>query len=222
MEHGCRRLNGADVQRVARSQCDDHMDVIRETVERESGAISEYDLTRLDAQANRLLSTYESTLSLSPGDVANAIVLSAEEVADYWATLPVGTNMLDVVASVAPPFQRMFVESQRRPNDLLGFESWGVFFEDEGRDADGDWVVVGSLVGEWSKREPVGPVVRWILPLDQNGMLQRGDETGHMSVGGSGRRSSCRSSVTMPCRRAQRFLEPGRVSRAGTRPSGTP
>jgi hypothetical protein len=182
MEHGCRRLNGADVQLVAQSQRDDYMDVIRETILEESGeALPEDQLSRLNTRSIRFLSTYESTLSLSPDDVANATVLSAEEVADYWATLPVGTNILDVVASVAPPFQRMFVESQRRPNDF-GFESWGILFEDEGRDAGEDWVVVGSLVGEWSKREPVGPVVRWILPLDQNGMLKRGDEQGYMSV----------------------------------------
>jgi hypothetical protein len=54
-----------------------------------------------------------------------AIVLSAEEVADYWATLPEGTDMLDLLDCLAPPVERLFVEFQHRPN-WLGLDSWGL------------------------------------------------------------------------------------------------
>jgi hypothetical protein len=37
-----------------------------------------------------------------PQELEGAVVVSAEEVADYWATLPGGTDMIDVLDCLAP------------------------------------------------------------------------------------------------------------------------
>jgi hypothetical protein len=41
--------------------------------------------------------------SLSPDELEDAVVVSAEEVADYWNELPEGADTLDVLDVLAPP-----------------------------------------------------------------------------------------------------------------------
>ena len=44
-------------------------------------------------------------------------VIAADDVAAYATSFPKGTNMADVVSSMAPPFDRFFVEFQKQPNN---------------------------------------------------------------------------------------------------------
>lgn len=39
-----------------------------------------------------------------------------------------------------------------------------------------------DLIGEWRKRRPVGPLVSWVFPLDDEGMLPPGDSQGYGSL----------------------------------------
>ena len=55
-------------------------------------------------------------------------VIAADDVARYCATLPAGTDVSDVVATMAPPFNRFFVDIQDVPNHLDA-SAWGVYVE---------------------------------------------------------------------------------------------
>jgi hypothetical protein len=125
------------------------------------------------------VSKSKSEASLPRAALAGAVVVSAEEVADYWHRLPSGTDMVDIVSCVVPPYDRLFVEFQRRPNKL-GLDSWGVLFLADQRD-DG-WDVEALLIGERRKGHPVGPLMRWLMPLDRQGLLPPGDAEGHGSL----------------------------------------
>ena len=52
-------------------------------------------------------------------------VFAADDVGLYTSSLPKGTNMSDIVASMAPTFDRFFIEFQRIPNEF-GLNGWGV------------------------------------------------------------------------------------------------
>jgi hypothetical protein len=126
--------------------------------------------------ARRHLRSRKSSDVLLVDELEHAVVVSAEEVADYMATLP---DIADVVSSVAPPFERTFLEFQHRSN-VLGFDSWGVLIE--GTPTDDGWHLDAALIGEFKKGKPVGPLVRWAMPLDREGFLRPGDEEGYGSI----------------------------------------
>jgi hypothetical protein len=118
-------------------------------------------------------------------ELDDAVVISAEEVADYFATFPVGSNMLDLLDCLAPPFDRLFVEFQHRPYALLDLESWGLLIagvRHTYEEGDEGWVLGASLIGEWQKGHPVGPIVRWLIPLDERGFPDPGDRLGLGSI----------------------------------------
>jgi hypothetical protein len=71
-----------------------------------------------------------SSSRFDPGGFAEAVVVSAEDVASYWMALPEGTNMLDLLDVLVPPYEKLFVEFQRRPNNRnVDLHSWGVLIE---------------------------------------------------------------------------------------------
>jgi hypothetical protein len=122
MAEGCAALDAARVHEIAVD--DDVRTRIQEEVSRAIGR----DVTDEEASlglrgARQDLRSNKSADVLGRDELEGAIVVSAEEVADYFATLPTGTHITDVVSAVAPPFERVFVEFQRRPNPL-GLESW--------------------------------------------------------------------------------------------------
>lgn len=109
----------------------------------------------------------------------DAVVVSAEDVASYWSLLPVGTDMLDLLDVLVPPYERLFVEFQGQPNIRnVDLNSWGVLIEGGrvegerlvgggGKSSDrGDcrWLVVGSLarlrIPQGGAGRPHGQVVR--------------------------------------------------------------
>jgi hypothetical protein len=149
------------------------------------------DVADVQARVRQALQGAVSTNVLARHQFDDAVVISAEEVADYIATFRDGADLTDIFDRVAPPFPRMFVEFQQRPN-ALNLDSWGILIYGEPYllalerlaevfparvadrlDEDGDgWVLVGAIVGEWRKGHPVGPLGHFIEMLDPGGYLR--------------------------------------------------
>lgn len=170
-------------------------DVVAQVLEEEGREVSEQAVreriqrVRADALETVAIARFD------PGAFDDSVVISAEEVAAYWTTLPVGTDMIDVLDVLAPPHDRLFVEFQHQPNRReISLNSWGVMIEGvrlQGEAAIGaetpalateGWILKASLVCEFRKGEPVGPMAVWVIPLDQHGRPDRGDDEGHGSV----------------------------------------
>jgi hypothetical protein len=89
-----------------------------------------------------------------------------------------------VVSVVAPPFERFFVEFDI-PDSYLGLPAWGVLFtEREPQHEEEGWLMTATLVAEWRRAKPIGPVMEWVIPLDRNGLLFAGDPDGYGSLYG--------------------------------------
>ena len=180
MAHGCEPLNAAQVHQVVMAEIADARPRLQQELSRILGRdATDEDVSVALRNAQRNLRSERSNDVLGEDELEGAVVVSAEEVADHWATFPDGTDTSDVVSTVAPPFERLFVEFQHRPN-LLGLVSWGVLLS--GVRTEEGWHVDAALVGEWRKGEPVGPINRWLIPLDQNGRMRVGDQEGYGSI----------------------------------------
>ena len=110
--------------------------------------------------------------------IAGAPVFAADEIAIYTSSLPVGTNYSDVVASMAPPFDKFFIEFQGVPN-LWDLHAWGVLVtatddpESMLRNGEGDekprWELKLTTFLEREKGKPFGPVARSFVGLAEDG-----------------------------------------------------
>jgi hypothetical protein len=108
-------------------------------------------------------------------------VIAADDVGLYVSALEEGTEMSDVVASMAPPFDQFFIEFQRVPN-ALGLHAWGAHFtavsdpveiaETHPRKNDNRyprWVYVIQTYLEKRKGEPCGPAAIYLCGLAEDG-----------------------------------------------------
>lgn len=108
-------------------------------------------------------------------------IFAADEVGAYCEELPVGTRVTDIVTTVAPPFERYWIEFQGVPN-ALELNSWGWLFEQitpEGEeDPEVGWHLSARWVIERDKNKPIGPVMNMVYALDRQGrlMTKEGDE----------------------------------------------
>ena len=105
-------------------------------------------------------------------------IFAADEVALYVNTLPQGTEFKDVVASMAPPFDKFFIEFQEVPNggNLHAWgtlveaheysESFGTFEEDDGTPR---WILEFETFLERDKGKPFGPVASHVAGLAEDG-----------------------------------------------------
>jgi len=112
----------------------------------------------------------------------NILVFAADDIGLYTHSLPIGTNMVDVVSSMAPPFNKFFIEFQRVPNHL-GLNAWGtlitvpenpdemVIFEDVKEKP--RWVLHFQTFLEREKRRPFGPVAHHYAGLAEDGTWYR-------------------------------------------------
>jgi len=109
----------------------------------------------------------------------NLPVIAAEDVARYVSALGTGTDMSDVVASMAPPFDQFFIEFQRVPNEWK-LNAWGVRFTAVSDPAEiakihppdngyPRWVLEMETYLEKHKGEPFGPVARHFCGLAEDG-----------------------------------------------------
>lgn len=105
-------------------------------------------------------------------------VFAADDVGRYVMALPRGTDFTDVVASMAPPFDKFFVEFQEVPNGLE-LHAWGALITAHERPEwveqfEGDlgkprWVLKLETFLEREKGKPFGPVAEHYAGLAEDG-----------------------------------------------------
>jgi hypothetical protein len=108
-------------------------------------------------------------------------VFAADDVARYCYGLPDGTTIEDVVSSLAPPFDRFWVEFQRSPvHNFEDIHGWGVLVESQqepmsSRDSDGTprWTLRLSVFLELRKGTVMGPVFIFLAGLSEDGTFLR-------------------------------------------------
>jgi len=108
----------------------------------------------------------------------NVPVIVADDVAAYVLSMPKGTCMENVVSSMAPPFERFFVEFQNVPNDDM-LHAWGALVEsrDDPRTIEQfendigkpRWILELKSFLERKKGEPFGPVATHVAGLAEDG-----------------------------------------------------
>ena len=112
------------------------------------------------------------------GELDGIPVVVASEVASYCEQFA-GAIVDDVVATLAPPFSRFWVEF----SSGNGVRSWGVFVEDWTGEIPGwgdeeliGWQLGLTLFVELRKGEVYGPMANFIVTLDREGKLLRGQQ----------------------------------------------
>jgi len=128
------------------------------------------DETEVLARARDLFLKHEpvATVDAPLAELEKLPVIAGDDVALYVSALGFGTDMSDVVASIAPPFDQFFIEFQRVPSHL-GLYAWGAHFtatsdkkEIEGFRPCGNgyprWVLKIHVYLERQKGKPFGPV----------------------------------------------------------------
>jgi hypothetical protein len=129
-----------------------------------------------------------SRKQFDPSILNGVPIVAADDVAVYASSLPDGTNMADIVASMAPPFDRFFIEfqgvSRREGSSRWGAclgefsacgalvtadhysDRYGVFEEDDGAPR---WILTLLLFLEREKGKPFGPASEHFLGLAEDG-----------------------------------------------------
>lgn len=105
-------------------------------------------------------------------------VFAADDVGMYALSLSPGINFADVVASMAPPFDKFFIEFQHVPTPW-NLHAWGVYIsvrddpakiqqfeDDEGRPR---WILDMGTFLEYEEGSPVGPVASHVAGLAEDG-----------------------------------------------------
>jgi hypothetical protein len=109
--------------------------------------------------------------------LAGIPVIAADDVARYCTALPEGTDVTDVVAAMAPPFNRFFVDIQDVPN-RLNAPAWGVYVEaienpelepNPGDDGVPRWVLLLQTFIETGPWAAAGPACTHMVGLAEDG-----------------------------------------------------
>jgi hypothetical protein len=104
-------------------------------------------------------------------------VIAADDVARYCQALPAGTDVSDVVATMAPPFNRFFIDIQDVPNQL-GASAWGVYVDalenpdvepHPGDDGVPRWLLCLDTFLEVKPWLTAGPVTHHLVGLAEDG-----------------------------------------------------
>jgi hypothetical protein len=126
---------------------------------------------------------------LDVSDLGGAVVVAAEDAVAYFGALPVNTVVGDLVSVLSPPFEKLWIEAQGllaqgttgiATPARMGMTAWGVLIEgfrsDKVAPTDAawnldelGWVLSCSVVGEWRKGRPVGPLAHYFVALGQDG-----------------------------------------------------
>ena len=125
------------------------------------------------AMEGEVTSTEDAPLS----ELEGIPVIAADDVAAYVSVLEEGTEVPDLVASMAPPFDQFFIEFQRAPNQQ-GLHAWGAYFKARGVEFRGKapddsppprWLLEIETYMEKHKGAPFGPVARHLCGLAEDG-----------------------------------------------------
>ena len=148
-------------------------------------------VARVRAHEGEPIATKDAPLS----ELEGIPVIAADDVGAYVNALDKGTDMSDVVATMAPPFDQFFIEFQRVPNAPLGLYAWGAHFKvvsDPARIAKihpydngyPRWVYEIETYLEKRKGEPYGPAAFHTCGLAQDGTWFRHSD-GELYWGGT-------------------------------------
>jgi hypothetical protein len=183
MTKGCRPLTARVLAEHSASTFEEFRDAARREIETRLGrSLTDEEAAEVLLASLGRLESNQARDELAPSDLDGAVVIAGDEVGHYFASLPEGTNLGDVVSVVAPPFERFLVEFNGVPN-ALGLTSWGVLFiQEEPQHEEEGWLLRAVLVGEWRRSRPAGPIATWLLPLDRTGHLFEADEQGYGSI----------------------------------------
>lgn len=119
--------------------------------------------------------------TFDPSMLDNTPIFAADDVATYVSNLPQGTDFSDVVSSMAPPFDRFFIEFQHvpSPNKKEQLNAWGVLITTSpdrdaitrvgGDDGEPRWLLRLLLFLEREKGKPFGPVTEHFIGLAEDG-----------------------------------------------------
>jgi len=122
-----------------------------------------------------------SDSTFDPSILDDTPIFVADDVATYVCNLPLGTNFADVVSSMAPPFDRFFIEFQHvpDPNKKEQLNAWGVLITTNpdrdaikrvgGDDGEPRWLLTLLLFLEREKGKPFGPVSEHFIGLAEDG-----------------------------------------------------
>lgn len=120
--------------------------------------------------------------SWPPDSLNDVVVIAADEVGRYCDSLPSGTNIADVVTTLAPPFDRCFIEFQGAHNPVDAY-AWGVLVESiwprgagDPKESEIGWHLMLTLFIESKKGVPAGPIARYFAALDREGNWFRDDD----------------------------------------------
>jgi hypothetical protein len=166
-------------------------------VEESKSPMSSHDLER---RVNMLYGKFVASEPISskivgPSMLDDTPIFAADDVATYVYNLPKETNFVDVVSSMAPPFDKFFIEFQHVPcpNDEQ-LNAWGVLITtDTDRDAikrvGGDdeeprWLLNLLLFLEREKGKPFGPVSEHWAGLAEDGTWFRHNDGSVFWAGG--------------------------------------
>lgn len=112
-----------------------------------------------------------------PEDVAGVPVIVADDVARYCQALPVGTDIADVVSTMAPPFNRFFIDIQGVSN-VIGYKAWGFLVTAydhpqtgplPGDDGKARWELRLTMYAELEDWDSMGPIAEHIVGLAEDG-----------------------------------------------------
>jgi hypothetical protein len=152
---------------------------------REESGVSESE-QRIEALARERLAEFlasepTSKMPFHIRELAGIPIIAGDDVAAYFGSLPPGNQISDLVASMAPPFERFFVEFQNVPYRWFpdSLHAWGalvVALDDpskmpqfQGDDGKPRWMLNLYTFLEREKGEPFGPVAEHLAGLAEDG-----------------------------------------------------
>jgi hypothetical protein len=136
------------------------------------------------ARAKFIQSEPISTENFDVKELDGVPIFAADDVAIYALSLPAGTDFREIVSSMAPPFNKFFIEFQNIPNQRIKkhedkLHAWGAlitvednpaniqYFEDD--DGKPRWILQMSTFIEMQKGKPIGPVGHGYAGLAEDG-----------------------------------------------------
>jgi hypothetical protein len=162
-----------------------------EILEHSKTPISNHELERkIDIEYSRFMTSEPIARDICDSTMLDDTpIFVADDVATYVHNLPLNTELSDVVSSMAPPFDKFFIEFQNVPcpnNENLN--AWGVLVtvnpdpnavkRTNGDDRTPRWLLDLLLFLEPEKGKPFGPAAKYFVGLAEDGTWFRHNDGG--------------------------------------------
>lgn len=154
----------------------------------------EADPSRHAEDALSAVARIKATEAFDADELKGVPVFAADDVGHYVASLPEGLDFTDVVNSLAPPFDKFFVEFQGVRN-TDGLHAWGAlvinappeeltYTDDSGTVLSARWLLRLRTFVEYTKGKPIGPISDHYCGLADDGTwLRTGEDNSHFWAG---------------------------------------